>query len=178
MLLRKRGGGMQAEVERVPVSDLREAIRQHRRMVLLGEPGSGKTTTLWDLAYHHACEAQVNAQVPLPIFVPLGGYTGPDPALEYVKAHAGALGPHLTTLLQDGRAMLLLDALNEMPSVGYHERVRNIQALLSEFRDAPAVVTCRELDYVETLDLHKLEIQPLGPLRQREFVENYLGPER
>lgn len=40
MLLRTRGGGMQAEVERVPVSDLREAIRQHRRMVLLGEPGS------------------------------------------------------------------------------------------------------------------------------------------
>ncbi len=178
MLLRKRGGGMQAEVERVPVSDLREAIRQHRRVVLLGEPGSGKTTTLWDLAYHHACEAQVNVQAPLPIFVPLGGYTGPEPALEYVKAQAGALGPHLTILEQDKRVLLLLDALNEMPPVGYHERVRRIQALLSEFHDAPAVVTCRALDYVEALDLHKLEIQPLGPLRQRGFMENYLGPER
>jgi formylglycine-generating enzyme required for sulfatase activity len=178
MLLRKRGGGMQAEVERVPVSDLREAIRQHRRVVLLGEPGSGKTTTLWDLAYYHALEAQKNADAPLPIFVPLGAYTGPEEALEYVKTQIAALAPQLTTLLQHGRAMLLLDALNEMPSVGYQERVRRIQALLSEFCDAPAVVTCRALDYVETLDLHKLEIQPLGPLRQREFVENYLGLER
>jgi hypothetical protein len=39
MLLRKRGGGMQAKVERVPVSNLGEAIRQYRRMVLVGEAG-------------------------------------------------------------------------------------------------------------------------------------------
>ena len=62
--------------------------------------------------------------------------------------------------------------------MGYQERVGRIQALLNEFRQAPVVVTCRALDYVETLDLHKLEIQPLAPLRQRAFVANYLGPEQ
>ena len=91
VLLRKRGAGPQAEIERIEVPDLRKAIEENRRLVVLGEPGSGKTTTLWDLAYHHAREAQEDAQAPLPIFVPLGGYTGPEPALEYAKAQVGDL---------------------------------------------------------------------------------------
>jgi formylglycine-generating enzyme required for sulfatase activity len=176
--LRKKGGGQQAEVERVPVPDLRQAIREHRRMVVLGEPGSGKTTTLWDLAYHYAQEAQENAQAPLPVFVSLDGYTGPEQALDFVKAQVGDLKPQLTALLQDGRVVLLLDALNQMPPGDYRPRVRRIQALLSEFEMVPVVVTCRELDYVEELNLHRLEIQPLEPVRQRQFVENYLGLEQ
>jgi formylglycine-generating enzyme required for sulfatase activity len=177
VMLKKRGGGMQAEVERVPVSDLRNAIEQHHRMVLLGEPGSGKTTTLWDLAYHHAREAQENADAPLPVFVPLDGYTGSEQALQYIKDQVGDLAQQLPLLMKKGRVMLLLDALNEMPSIGYRDRVRRIQTLLSEFDQVPAVVTCRALDYVEELDLNKLEIQPLEPIRQREFLEKYLGHE-
>ena len=45
--------------------------------------------------------------------------------------------------------MLLLDALNEMPQLGYQERVGRIQALLSQFPQVSVVVTCRALDYVK-----------------------------
>ena len=62
MLLRRRGGGMQAAVERVPVSDVREAIQHYRRMVLLGEPGTGPrsdATSWW-------------TRLPVPIIVATG----------------------------------------------------------------------------------------------------------
>jgi type IV secretory pathway ATPase VirB11/archaellum biosynthesis ATPase len=42
----EHGYGEAWQVERRPVDDLREAVRQYRRLVVLGEPGSGKTTTL------------------------------------------------------------------------------------------------------------------------------------
>ena len=83
--------------------------------------------------------------------------------------------PELPAYLRSGRVILLLDALNEMPQVGYKERVGRIQALLDQFPDAPVVVTCRALDYVETLRLEKLEVKPLDVDRQREYLHRYLG---
>jgi hypothetical protein len=50
----EHGYGERIEVRRVPVDDLRTAVAEQRRIVLLGEPGSGKTTTLWRLTYDYA----------------------------------------------------------------------------------------------------------------------------
>jgi predicted NACHT family NTPase len=116
--------------------------------VLLGEPGAGKTTTLWRLVYDLAQEALADPDAPLPLLAPLGGYTGPEPALAFVQGHFGDLGPHLPAYLQSRRVLLLLDALNEMPQQGRRERVDRIRLLLDKYDKTPAVVTCRALDYV------------------------------
>ena len=54
----EHGFGPEKRIERVPVGDLREAVAQYKRLVVLGEPGSGKTTTLWRLVYDYARAAQ------------------------------------------------------------------------------------------------------------------------
>jgi formylglycine-generating enzyme required for sulfatase activity len=170
----------QREVKRVPVADLREAVTTYKRLVLLGEPGAGKTTTLWRLAYDLAEAARHDAQAPLPLLVPLGGYTGSEPALDYAKTYFGTLGPHLQAYLHQGRVVFLLDGLNEMPQHGYRERVDRIQTLLERFHRAPALVTCRALDYEtveKVLNLEKLEVKPLDPERQRAYLHRYLGAE-
>ncbi|MBK8050302.1 MAG: hypothetical protein IPK16_26270 [Anaerolineales bacterium] len=201
----EHGYGPEKRIERIQVNDLRAAVTQYRRLVVLGEPGSGKTTTLWRLVYDYAAAGRAKrkgfsavlqnaynllqttppgtarnstkrqAEFLLPVLVPLGGYSGPEPALDYIAKHAGNLGPHLPTYLEQGRMVLLLDALNEMPRTGYRERVGRIQALLALYPDTPVVVTCRLLDYVEELDLEKLDVKALDPLRQYEFLCRYLG---
>ncbi len=174
--LAEHGFGPDRRVERVPVDDLRQAVHDVRRLVLLGEPGAGKTTTLWRLAYDTAQAAQTDTAAPLPLLVPLGGYSGDEPALAYVQGCFAALAPYLPAYLRHRRLILLLDGLNEMPPRGYAERVRRIQNLLDTFAQAAVVVTCRALDYVETLNLQKLEVKPLDPRRQLEYVQHYLGP--
>ncbi len=173
--LAEHGFGEARQTERKSLDDLREAVQQYRRLVVLGEPGSGKTTTLWRLAYDCAVAAQADPRAPLPLLVPLGGYAGAESALRYAQDQFGELGPHLPAYLRSGRVILLLDALNEMPQRGYRERVGRIQKLLDQFPGAPVVVTCRALDYEEKLRLEKLEIKPLDPERQRAYLQRYLG---
>ena len=174
--LEEHGFGEQRQIERVPVADLREAVNRYRRLVLLGEPGSGKTTTLWRLAYDYAVAAQADSHAPLPLLVPLGGYAGDEvgPALLRRSSSASWVRTCRPTC-GAAASILLLDALNEMPQRGYRERVGRIQALLDQFPDAPVVVTCRALDYVEKLRLEKLEMKPLDPERQRAYLRRYLG---
>ena len=171
----EHGFGEARQTERVAVDDLREAVQRYRRLVVLGEPGSGKTTTLWRLAHDCAVAAQIDPRAPLPLLVPLGGYAGDESALRYAQEQFGELAPHLSAYLRAGRVILLLDALNEMPQRGYRDRVGRIQALLDQYPDAPVVVTCRALDYEEKLRLEKLEIKPLDPERQRAYLRRYLG---
>lgn len=173
--LEEHGFGLERRTELVWVDDLRDAVTRYKRLVLLGEPGSGKTTTLWRLAYDLAIVAKEDPTAPLPLMVPLGAFTGPESALVYAKNHFQDLGPDLPIYLRNKRVILLLDALNEMPQSGYKERVGRIQALLDQYPNTSVVVTCRALDYVETLRLEKLQVKPLDLDRQRTYLHRYLG---
>ena len=170
----EHGFGEQRRVERVPVDDLRAAVTQYKRLVLLGEPGSGKTTTLWRLVYDYAQAALSDEDAPLPVLVPLGGYTTAETPLQYCRQYFGQLSDQLETYLHNKRVILLLDALNEMPRLEYRSRVQRIQHFLTDNRDVPVVVTCRVLDYSETLALEKLDIKPLDLERQRAYLHHYL----
>jgi len=172
----EHGYGERVEVRREPVDDLRDAVAEHKRIVLLGDPGSGKTTTLWRLAYDYANAARADAQAPLPLLVPLGGYTDDGPFDAYLARHLGPLAPYLETYRASARLILLLDGLNEMPQAGYTERMGRIQDVLDRYPDEAAVVTCRALDYVVRLErLQKVEVSPLDEARIRDFLHNYLG---
>jgi formylglycine-generating enzyme required for sulfatase activity len=149
---------------------------------LLGDPGSGKTTTLWRLCYDYATAAQQDPQKPLPVLVNLGGYAGSGPFYVYVGHHLDPLAPYLETYRAAGRLILLLDGLNEMPQAGYKERVGRIRKVLDRWPEEMVVVTCRALDYAalsgtgEKLGrLQKVEVSPLDEARIRTFLHNYLG---
>jgi len=172
----EHGYGERAEVRREPVDDLRAAVAEHRRVILLGDPGSGKTTTLWRLAYDYAQAAQADAQAPLPLLVPLGNYTDSGSFDAYLARHLGLLAPYLETYRASARLILLLDGLNEMPQAGYAERVGRIRDVLKRYPDEAVVVTCRALDYVVKLErLQEVEISPLDETRIRTFLHNCLG---
>ncbi len=158
-------------------------ILKLRRAVVLGEPGAGKTTTLWKLARQLVDAALADPQAPIPLVIRLGRWTDDgQPVRAFIARELGELGRYLDDLLRDKRAVLLLDGLNEIP-VSQRRRDRSdkdrqVGQLIEQNPDLLAVVSCRAQDYTLDLGFDRIEITPLDSIRIQEFVQHYLGVER
>ena len=165
-------------------TDIIQAIREIKRAVLLGEPGAGKTTTLWRLAKDLFDTAMADPKAPIPVLVRLGKWTSADePLASFIGRELGELGIHLDKLVTDKRVVLLLDGLNEIPlaqrKAGKDEQVKAfIDAAYTANPDLIGVISCRERDYTLDLAFDRIEVAPLDPLRIREFVTRYLDPSK
>jgi formylglycine-generating enzyme required for sulfatase activity len=156
-----------------------EEILTIRRAVLLGEPGGGKTTTIWKLAADLVATAIQDRQAPLPLLIRLGRWTEAEQSLpEFIASQLGDLGAHLDVLLHEQRAALLLDGLNELPASQHAEKYPQVQRFIAQHPKLLAIVSCRELDYTLDLGFDRINITPLDPLRIREFAGRYLGEEK
>ena len=155
-----------------------DEILNIKRAILLGEPGGGKTTTLLSLAGQLADTAEANPKAPIPIFVRLGRWIDPDQPLQaFIAEEMGALGEHLTALIEADRAVPLLDGMNEIPVSQRKPKYEQIRQFITGNPDWIAMTSCREQDYTVDLKLDRITVTPLDALRVREFVIRYLSAE-
>jgi formylglycine-generating enzyme required for sulfatase activity len=172
-------------VETKPFTDAIPELQRIRRAVLLGDPGAGKTTTLYKLAADLIDsatldpQAPLNPQAPIPLMVRLGEWREANESFpHFLQRAVGELGNHLEVLLTEGRVALLLDGLNEIPARQHASKYRALKQYLAQHPHVLAIVSCREGDYPpdRELTLDKITVAPLDPVRVAEFVHNYLAP--
>ena len=158
-----------------PVPDARVPIHEMPRVVLLGEPGAGKTTTLLQLAIDMAHAAQTDPAAPLPVFVPLRSFNGDQPFADFVRAILGNLQHQAERLAGENRLLLLCDALNEMPRTSAAGVALLPQVKSHLETQARWVVSCRVRDYQEDLsglpNVGKVRLQPLDLPRIHEILQ-------
>jgi hypothetical protein len=78
------------------VADARAPLAEMKRVILLGEPGAGKTTTLLQLAVDLARAAQAAPETaPLPVFIPLRQFDGKDAFAAFVQGQTYNLARRL-----------------------------------------------------------------------------------
>jgi len=192
LLLEQRGHSFDATpLHFTSLTDLLEAI-DDTAVVLLGPPGSGKSTLLRNLELTIAERALSGQDAPLTFFVPLNGYrsevpgASPPPPAEWLARLWSARNPNLpplTGLLPEGRMLLLLDALNEMPhdtAVDLRRMIDGwrgfVQRLNLEYPGNRAVFTCRSLDYSAPLSSSALPVPQVTVLPfDRDQIREYLG---
>ena len=166
-----RGHSADDDAETQPLetfANLRDALKRFPRVALVGDPGCGKTTALRRITLDLALAATNDelGTAPLPILVPLGNFN--DGSLDaYLATNFGGLP--LRDYLPD-HAVVLLDGLNETAA----EHVAEVQRWLNANPKTRVIVTCRKLDYLERhLDLQRVDVQPLDPIRIRQFMANW-----
>ena len=112
--------------ERVQFNNFQEAFDKYDgRVLLLGEPGAGKTTTLFAFARDAVAARLVNPALPLPILAPIATWNAKaqTPLVDWLSSQIPLLKPDdLADLIDSGNVLLLLDGLDELGG----EREENI----------------------------------------------------
>jgi hypothetical protein len=112
--------GLQGITERL---DAMEAVGRHPRLMILGKPGAGKTTFLKRLGY--LCAMGEFRPDLAPAFLELRGLKGRT--LQQWLTEQWGDAPE--SILQAGRALLLLDGLDEVPAGEFNRLKRELDRL-------------------------------------------------
>lgn len=195
---RKLSAGQHPDPEEPPIrgriKDLAKELRKVRTMVVLGEPGSGKSVCLRQLAAD-ICDQEVGRwerPQTIPIYVEMETYEGwkndkpdePQPVLEFLKESLRSrneepyvrMAMNLEQVLEQGRATVVFDALDEMPPESSHQRYQALSKFVRDYGHPTGgnrlIFSCRILDRNSDFETGKLRvvIDSFDKGRIREFI--------
>ncbi len=182
----RRPGWFVNDETRREFNDCTEAVMHYDgRMLLLGEAGAGKTTTLLTLARHQVNERLMDAGDWLPVYAPIHTWDGESMLVDWLARVTGLAAHDLSAQIDAGNVLLLLDGLDELPGnlpseagdEGRDLRVAFVQAL-DQIESARVVISCRGRGYAEIVQKTGTRIAlngavTLKPLND-EQIETYL----
>ncbi len=149
------------------------------RVVVLGRPGSGKTSALRRLALDLTLSTD---QQQLPIYLQLrdlseGGLDWSSIERTIVNLAGSSTAVRATSLAATGRLILLLDGLDEIGSADARSRVlAAIRDIARDFPQLRLVVSSRDTTYSwELADFTHLRLAPFNSAQVRQWVFLALG---
>ena len=182
----REGGGGSLEIS-LPEAFLESETRGRKGVVILGDPGSGKTTHVKRLLLWCLRKGPETIGLPanmLPVFLPLRDLRDLDRGLEaFIQDQLHS--PHLNTskgfgerLLQRGNLLFLLDGLDEVAELSQREGVAGwIGEALKSHSSCRFVVTSRFAGYSPSVrlseDFLEMHIRPLDAEQVERFVHTW-----
>ncbi|MER8412905.1 hypothetical protein [Mesorhizobium sp. M1342] len=147
------------------------ATAQH--IVLLSAPGTGKTTTLIQIA-----RKMIEAG-PVPVFVPLGAWaeSGRD-LFDWAsrrRVYEALSSAHLKFLADHGELALILDGWNEVPDTARRRLIKEIEELETLFPLLNVVMSSRRTAVDVPLAGRRISVLPLSDEQQREVAKGMRG---
>ena len=165
-----------------------DALASTSRLFLRGEAGSGKTTLLQWLAVRAARrdfpERLGIRNDTVPFLIRLRRYVGkqlppPEGFLSEIGRHIAADMPQgwVHQLLRGGRALILVDGVDELPERQRRPARDWLAELVDTFPEAKYVVTSRPgaaaSKWLDRQGFDAAEVQPMAPLDVRQFVRHW-----
>ncbi|MEG4250261.1 HEAT repeat domain-containing protein [Microcoleus sp. Pol10D4] len=164
----------ETKIDRLEVlAGLRKYVSQGN-VLLVGKPGSGKSTVLQRFRWELALKALKEGDRQIPVLVQLRSDRSILEAIcaEFRQAKLKVSPEEVDDLLLDGRLLLLLDGVNEMPS---QQRRQDLQLFHDDNPDTPMIFTTRDLALGGFLGIEQqLEMCALTQPQMREFVHKHL----
>ena len=120
-------------------------------LLILGAPGSGKTTVLLQLLQELVARGDRDERAPIPVLLSLASWTNDESIGEWLihelKVKHGVRTDHSARWRDEGRLAPLLDGLDELPPELQQACVAAINEFQQAYRPPCLVVCCRRAEY-------------------------------
>ena len=164
----------------VRVSDKFREMGDGRSLLILGEPGSGKTTTLLEVARDLLATAEIDTDQPLPVIFNLSSWQGKMAIAPWLVAELNRqyqvsreIG---RTWVEAGKLLLLLDGLDEVRANLRENCIVALNRFSQSYGTTEIVVCSRIRDYQVLQSRLTLQaavcLQPLTVRQIQEYLAN------
>lgn len=143
----------------------------NQRLILLGDPGVGKTTALDYLCYHYA--ENFNICKTVPVYIALKNYRNAGNWLSAEINHF--LKMDIKEVTKSYRTLLMLDGYNEVSKSNLESLDSEINTLLKVLDNSQTIITSRKATYPEFPGFNTCEIEYLDDPRIKEYLKKVLG---
>ncbi|HEX2619063.1 MAG TPA: TIR domain-containing protein, partial [Phototrophicaceae bacterium] len=156
------------------------------QVLLLGDPGAGKTTTLFAFARDSVVKRLDDPTQPLPVLAPIATWdaVAQPPLIDWLVEQIPIFNrDELTELIHNNQILLMLDGLDELGSEredskskkSFDPRLNFIKSLKTDFSTVQQmIVSCRVKDYDETGTKIALKgavtLQPLDDHQMQDYL--------
>lgn len=149
----------------------------HQHFVILGQPGAGKTTFLKHIALQ-AADGKLGDRAPILVY--LREWTGGE-LMDFLTrplSNGGIADPPalMEHLLCTGRALLLLDGLDEVNELQRRDLIRSIEEFHRRYMDCRILLTCRVAATPHQFeDFSEVEVADFTEEQMLAFARNWFG---
>ncbi|NET69782.1 MAG: CHAT domain-containing protein [Sphaerospermopsis sp. SIO1G2] len=134
--------------------DIFGELENRKTMLILGEPGSGKTTALLEIADESIIDTRKDRTLPIPVVLNLSSWAGdrqPKPLAKWLEIELNRIYQFSKKQCQhwvkNQNLLLLLDGLDEVIESKRDACIRAINQFLREYAGTEIVVCCRMKEY-------------------------------
>lgn len=162
--------------DRIHEFEVLELVEKEDKLIISGESGSGKTTTLKWLNFTFATEYLEKKEGSIPLYIELNSYIK-DPFYDYFKKQIKKKGLSEVTLktVLEGNSIILLDGLDLLSSTDKFFPYDEISNFISEYSNCRFVVSSRP-GFFESIrrDFKISELEKLTDEKSQQFIDKYV----
>ena len=161
---------------------MRHSENKSIKYMILGKPGSGKSTLLKYAAIQTLDGNSERKRIP--IFISLKDFSDSSSNLinfiveQFEICDFPESDNFVTKILENGKAQLLLDGLDEVPNKNKEKVINQIKIFSDKYIDNQIAITCRIAAYNYNFDqFFDVELADFKDSQIKNFIENWFDPQ-